>query len=85
MGQEQSQAKENQARGETDSYLNDSFPCNVGHQEIHGNIFTVHVSIHPVLDVPRHFVGIQVIKILSHETKMKKYINSNFPWLACQG
>lgn len=52
------------------SYLDDSFPCDIGHQKIHGNIFTVHVSIHPVLDVSRHFVGVQVIKILLHETKM---------------
>ena len=40
------------------SYLDDSFPCDVSHQEIHGNVFTVHMSIHPVLDVPRHLVGI---------------------------
>lgn len=61
--------------GATDSYLDDSFPRDIGHQEIHGNIFTVHVSIHPVLDVPRHFVGIQVIKVLSHETQNEEEIH----------
>ena len=54
------------------SYLDDSFSRDVSYQEVHGNVFTVHMSIHPVLDIPRHFVGIQVIKILSGKTKRRK-------------
>lgn len=54
------------------SYLDDSFPCDVGYQEVHGNVFTVHVCIHPVLDISGHFIGIQVVKILSGKTKRRK-------------
>lgn len=54
------------------SYLDDSFPRDVSHQKIHGDVFTVHMSIHPALDVPRHFVGVQVVKILSGETERRK-------------
>ena len=39
------------------------------------------MSIHPVLDVPRHLVGIQVIKILPGETKEETYSNSSSLWL----
>lgn len=63
------------------SYLDDSFPCDVSHQEIHGNVFTVHMSIHPVLDVPRHLVGIQVVKILPGETKEETQSKSSSLWL----
>lgn len=61
------------------SYLDDSFPRDISHQEIHGNVFTVHMSVHPVLDVPRHFVGIQVIKILLGEETKRRNIQIAVP------
>lgn len=45
-------------------YLYGGFACDVCNQEVHGNIFTVHVSVHPVLDVSWHLVCIQIVEVL---------------------
>lgn len=45
-------------------YLYGRFACDVCNQEVHGNIFTVHVSIHPILDVSWHLVRVQIVEIL---------------------
>lgn len=45
-------------------YLYGGFASDVSHQEVHGNIFTVHVSVHPVLDVSGHLVCVQIVEVL---------------------
>lgn len=49
------------------TYLYGGFACDVCNQEVHGNIFTVHVSVHPVLDVSWHLVCIQIVEVLEGE------------------
>lgn len=50
-------------------YLYRSFPRDVGHQEVHGDVLAVHMSIHPVLNVARHLVRVQIIKVLPDQRK----------------
>lgn len=45
-------------------YLYRRFPRDVGHQEVHSDVLAVHMSIHPVLNVTRHLVRVQIIKVL---------------------
>jgi hypothetical protein len=40
------------------------FARDVGNQEVHGDIFTVHVCVHPILDVSRHLVRVQIVEVL---------------------
>lgn len=51
-------------------YLYGGFACDVCDQEVHGYIFTVHVSVHPVLDVSRHLVSIQIVEVLQQKQKV---------------
>lgn len=48
-------------------YLYGGFAGDVGHQEVHGDILTVHMSIHPVLDVSWHLVSVQVVEVLERK------------------
>lgn len=44
--------------------LDGGFACDVGHKEVHGDVLAVHVSVHPVLDVPGHLVCVQIVEVL---------------------
>lgn len=51
-------------------YLYWGFASDVGHKEIHGNIFTVHMSIHPVLNVSGHFICVEIVEVLKRKNKL---------------
>ena len=44
--------------------LDRGLSCGVGDEEVHGQIFTVHVVVHPRLDVTRQQVGVHVAVVL---------------------
>ena len=52
-------------------YLYGGFAGDVSHQEVHGNVLAVHVSVHPVLDVSRHLVSVQIVEVLEKKTKQE--------------
>lgn len=48
-------------------YLYGGFACDVCHQEVHGDVLAVHMSVHPVLNVPGHLVRVQIIEVLEQK------------------
>ena len=48
-------------------HLDGGFAGDVGNQEVHGDVFTVHVCVHPVLDVSRHLVRVQIVEVLRRD------------------
>jgi len=48
-------------------YLYGWIVCDVGHQEVHGNVLAVHVLIHPILNVSRHGMCVHVAPVLVME------------------
>lgn len=59
-------------------YLYGGFSCDVCNQEVHGDVLTVHMSIHPVLNVSRHLIGVQIIKVLEQKQRITSCINRRF-------
>lgn len=56
-------------------YLYGGFSCDVCNQEVHGDVLTVHMSIHPVLNVSRHLIRVQIIKVLKQKQRITSCIN----------
>ena len=57
-------------------YLDGRLAGDVGHQEVHGDVLTVHVVVDPVLDTFRQGVRIAVVPVLKQNeniTRQKRY------------
>ena len=54
-----------------EQYLDRGFAGDVGDQEVHCDVFAVHVSVHPVLDVSWHLICVEVVEVLGGEKNNK--------------